>query len=118
MSSFVVGVTTATFTANQDGFNERAEPQTGLRVWTFDAVLPLVTDYTTLFSLLSWQVTIKAMPGGNSRFADIGGGAGRGALTLDNVVGSPFNAALTAVSRPSAYPGGGRKAQVTFQEVP
>lgn len=118
MSTFVIGGTTATFTADQEGFNERSEPQTGLRVWAFNAVLPLLTDYTTLFGLLSWLVTIRAMPGGNSRFADIGGGAGRGALTLDNVVGSPFNAVLTSISRPSAYPGGGRKAQVTFEEVP
>jgi hypothetical protein len=120
VSSFVVGITTATFTADQDGFNERTEPQSGLRVWTFKALLALTTDYTTLFSLQSWLVTKRAMPGGASttRYADVGGGAGRGTLTLDNVVGSPFFAVLTQINRPSAYPSGARYAQVTFEEVP
>jgi hypothetical protein len=118
MSTFVIGGTTATFTADQDGFSESVERQTGLRTWTFSAILTLPADYTTLFGLRSWLVTRKAMPGGAAVFADIAGGAGRGTLTLDNVVGSPFFAALSAITRPSAYPSGARKASVTFEEVP
>ena len=118
MSTFVISSTTSTFTADQDGFSERTDPQSGLRVWTFTALLTASSDYTTLFGLLSWLVSKKAMPGGTGRFVDIGGGAGKGTLTLDNVVGSPFTAALTSINRPSAYPSGSRKAQVTFEEVP
>jgi hypothetical protein len=79
-----------------------------------------VTDYTTLSTLYSYPVSIRTCPGsaGATTYADIGGGAGRGTLTLDNVVGSPFNAALTQISRPSAYPGGGRRCRVVFLEVP
>jgi hypothetical protein len=118
MSTFVIGATTSTFTAESEGYSERTEPQTGLRVWSFTGLFSAATDYTTLFGLLSWLVTKKAMPGGTGRFADIGGGAGKGTLTLDNVVGSPFTAALTSLNRPSAYPSGQRKAQVVFEEVP
>lgn len=118
MTSFVIGATTATFVADQNGFNEKTDPATGLRIWTFAALFTLTTDYTTLFGLLSWLVSKKAMPGGTGVFADIAGGAGKGTLTLDNVVGSPFGAALTSITRPSAYPSGGRRAQVQFDEVP
>jgi hypothetical protein len=118
VSTFVIGGTTATFTADQDGFSESADRQTGLRTWSFTALLAASSDFTTLFGLRSWLVSRKAMPGGTGTFADIGGGAGKGVLTLDNVVGSPFNVALSAINRPSAYPSGQRKAQVTFEEVP
>lgn len=116
MSTFVISATTATFIADEDGFAERMDG--GLRVWQFTAVLPTATDYTALFGLRSWLVSKRPIPGGSATFADVGGGAGKGALTLDNVVGSPFTAALTRVDRPSAYPGGARKCQVTFEEVP
>lgn len=118
MSTFVVGVTTATFTADQEGFSERMDA--GLRVWDFNALLVLATDYTTLYALRSWLVSKRPIPGGlaSSTVVDIGGGAGKGTFTFDNVLGSPFTAVLTRIQRPSAYPGGGRKVQVTFEEVP
>jgi hypothetical protein len=118
MSSFQVGATLVTFSANMDGFEEQRP--TLLRSWTFDAYLALSTDYTVLYSLYSYPVSIRTCPGsaGATSYADIGGGAGRGTLTLDNVIGSPFNAALSQISRPSAYPGGGRRCRVTFLEVP
>lgn len=118
MSAFQVGTTIVNFTANMDGFDEQRP--TLLRTWDFEAYLALSTDYTLLYSLFSYPVSLRICPGsaGATMFADIGGGAGRGTLTLDNVVGSPFNAALVRISRPSAYPGGGRRCRVSFQEVP
>jgi hypothetical protein len=118
MSTFVISASTSTFTADQDGFSESYDQQTGLRNWSFTALLPTSTDYTTLFGLRSWQVSRYAAPGGSGVFADVGGGSGKGTLTLDNVVGSPFGAVLYSISRPSAYPGGQRKATCTFWEVP
>lgn len=118
MSTFVISATTSTFTADSEGFSEATDPQTGLRTWSFTALLAAASDFTTLFGLRSWLVSRYAMPGGSGRFADVGGGAGSGAFTLDNAVGSPFTAVLVGINRPSAYPGGARKAQVTFWEVP
>jgi hypothetical protein len=119
LSSFAIAPTTVTFIADLDTFNERTDG--GLRVWEFKAYLTLPTDYTSLFSLRSWLVSKKPMPGGTTSaatFVDIAGGAGKGTLTLDNVVGSPFTAALTRIQRPSAYPGGSRYANCTFEETP
>lgn len=118
MSSFTVATTAVTFTANQDNFSERKDAL--LRSWDFEAFLANATDFTTLVSLWSGPVSVRYCPGtaGATAYADIGGGAGSGSLVLDNVVGSPFTAALVRIERPSAYPGGGRRARVTFQEVP
>jgi hypothetical protein len=118
MSSFVVGTTTGSFTVNMDGFSEQRP--TLLRTWDFEAILTLSTDYTTLNSLFSYPVNVRTAPGsaGATMYIDVGGGAGKGTLTLDNVVGSPFTAILTRISRPSAYPSGSRRVRVTFQESP
>lgn len=118
MSSFAVGATSVSFTANQDNFSEQKDAL--LRVWNLELYLASATDFTTLASLWSGPVTKRYCPGtaGATAYADIGGGAGSGTLTLDNVVGSPFTAALTRIERPSAYPGGGRRARVIFEEVP
>lgn len=119
MSSFTVsGHTACTFTASQDGFTERW--QNHLRTWNFELFLASASDYTTLIALYSEPVVIRLCPGtaGATPYADIGGGVGSGALVLDNVVGSPFTAALTGMDRPSAYPGGGCRVRATFQEVP
>lgn len=118
MSSFQVGATIVNFSANQDGFQEQY--LTLLRTWSFEAILTVTTDYTTLISLLSYPITVRACPGsaGATMDVDIGGGVGKGTLTLDNVVGSPFTAALESIQRPSAYPGGGLRARVSFQECP
>lgn len=118
MSSFQVSATVVSFTAMPDGFSERRD--TLLRTWDFDAYLVLATDYTTLASLMSAPYHVGVCPGsaGVTYYVHIGGGAGQGTLSLDNVVGSPFTAALVKMDRPSAYPGGGRKCRVTFQECP
>lgn len=118
MSSFQIGLTLVTFTANMDSFSEQY--QTMLRTWDCEIYLTASTDYLTLVSLLSYPVSIRACPGsaGVTMVADIAGGAGKGSLALDNVIGSPFNAVLTRIERPSAYPSGGRRCRVTFQEVP
>lgn len=116
MSSFQVGATVASFIDTT--MSERRD--TLLRVWELELYLALATDYTTLASLMSAPYHIGVCPGGAgvTYYVDIGGGAGPGTLTLDNVVGSPFNAALVRMDRPSAYPGGARKVNVTFQECP
>ncbi|GAC1397733.1 MAG: hypothetical protein NVSMB60_08090 [Mycobacterium sp.] len=118
MSTFAIGLSTVTFVADQPSFNERNDG--GLRVWEFNAYLSLPADYTTLFSLRSWLVSKRAIPGGSAlaTVIDVGGGAGKGTLTLDFVLGSPFTAILTRITRPSSYPGGGRRAIVTFDESP
>lgn len=116
-STFAIGANTVSFTADENGFTERIDG--GLRVWDFTAFLVLSTDYTLLFSLRSWLVSKKPIPSGaaSATFVDVGGGAGKGTLTLTNVLGSPFTAVLTRIQRPSAYPGGSRKVQVTFEEA-
>lgn len=118
MSSFVVSGTTATFLVDQDGFNERRD--TALRTWDLQLFLAAEADYTTLASLWSGPIHIGLCPGsaGATYYVHVGGGAGPGALTLDNVVGSPFTAVLIRLARPSAYPSGGRKCMATFQEAP
>lgn len=118
MSTFQVGVGLVTFTADQEGFSERTDG--GLRVWDFTTLLVLSTDYTAMYALRSWLVSKRPIPAGTAlaTVVDVGGGAGKGTLTLDNVLGSPFTAVLTRIQRPSAYPGGSRRVQVTFEEVP
>lgn len=118
MSSFQVAATSVTFVVNQDNFTERRDSL--LRVWDVELFLTLAADYTTLNGLFSAPVSTRICPGsaGATAYVDIGGGAGKGTLTLDNVAGSPFTAALTRLDRPSAYPGGGRKVRASFQECP
>jgi hypothetical protein len=118
VSTFQVAATIASFTVNQDGFTERRD--TLLRVWELELFLALSTDYTTLAALMSAPYHVGVCPGsaGVTYYVDIGGGAGQGTLTLDNVVGSPFTAALVRMERPSAYPSGARKVRATFQECP
>lgn len=118
MSSFTVGATAVTFTDSSQGFSERRSNL--LRTWDLDIYIASPTDYATLESLWSGPVTIRTCPGsaGATPYADIAGGAGAGALVIDNHPGSPFTAALTRLDRPGAYPGGGRRCTVTFQEVP
>lgn len=118
MSSFTVGATSVTFTAQDQGF---VEHKAGLlRTWDMELYLANATDFSTFLSLWSGPVSIRTCPGsaGATAFADIAGGAGSGALVIDNATGSPFTAALVRIDRPSAYPGGGRRCSATFQEVP
>lgn len=117
MSSFQIGATLVNFTVNQDSFSERKDNPV-LRTWDLELYLVLVTDYTLLIGLVSGPVTVRLCRGSAGITADIamGGGPGPGTLTLDNVVGSPFLAAMTRLERPSAYPSGSRRCRVTFQE--
>lgn len=118
MSSFQIGSTTVNFTVNQESFSERKENPV-LRTWDLELYLVLVADYTALIGLVSGPITVRLCRGTAGITADIamGGGPGPGTLTLDNVVGSPFNAALVRLERPSAYPSGSRRCRVTFQET-
>lgn len=116
MSRFTIAASFVNFTVDQEGFVERWDGP--LRVWEFTGLLALSTDYTTLITLRSWLVTKRPIPAGVTTYIDVGGGPGRGILALDNVLGSPFTAILTRLQRPSAYPGGSRKVQMTFEESP
>lgn len=118
MSSFQapIGGTSVTFTVADQGY---AEHQDGLlRTWDLLLYLANATDYATLVSLWSGPVSVRVCPGsaGATAYVDIAGGAGRGTLTVDNVAGSPFTAALVRITRPSAYPGGSRRCSASFQE--
>lgn len=117
MSTFQIGATTVTFTVNQDSFSERKDNPV-LRAWDVELYLTLAADYTSLIGLVSGPITVRLCRGSAGITADIamGGGPGPGTLTLDNVVGSPFLAALTRLERPSAYPSGGRRCRASFQE--
>jgi hypothetical protein len=118
MSSFQISATTVTFTVNQDNFSERKDNPV-LRTWDLELFLALASDYTALIGLVSGPITVRLCRGSAGITADIamGGGPGPGTLTIDNVIGSPFNAALTHLDRPSAYPGGGRRCRASFQET-
>lgn len=118
MSSFQVGATSVSFLVVPEAFSERRGDV--LRTWDGELYVTTAADYTTLNSLFSGPVSVRTCPGsaGATAYVDIGGGAGKGTLTLDNVAGSPFTAALVRLERGSAYPGGGRRCRATFQEAP
>lgn len=118
MSSFQVSSTTVNFTVNQDSFSERKDNPV-VRTWDLELYLALSTDYTALVTMVCGPVTVRLCRGTNGVTADIaiGGGPGPGILTMDNVVGSPFQAVLTSLTRPSAYPSGAKRCHATFQET-
>lgn len=118
MSSFTVGATTVNFTDSSQGFSERRSNL--LRTWDLEVFLASASDYADFEGLWSGPVNVRVCPGsaGATAYVDIAGGAGSGTLVIDNHPGSPFSVALTRIDRPSAYPGGGRRCTVTFQEVP
>jgi hypothetical protein len=118
MSSFVVGGTTVNFTIDYQGFFEHKANL--LRTWDFTVLLANATDYASLAGLWSGPVNVRACPGsaGATPYVDIAGGAGKGTLTIDNASDSPYTAALVRMDRPSAYPSGGRRCTVSFQECP
>lgn len=115
MSSFQIGGTTVTFIVDMDQFAERVDGP--LRTWDLRLFLSAAADYASLLSLRSWQVSVRPIPGASVAYVDIGGGAGAGTLTIDNVADSPFTAALTKMDRQSAFPGGGRICRATFQQT-
>lgn len=100
MSQFAVAGTIATFTALLTGFSDKGG---ALETITFGIEVDSATEWGALFSLRSWSVSQRPIPGGNTVYVDIGGGAGAGTLTLDNL--DSHTAVLTDVSRDLLEPG-------------
>src|SRR5579859_302872 len=109
MSTFTIGATTAAFTALEP-FSDKG---LALEEWTFDVEIDDATTWGAFFSLRSWNVTQRPIPGGNTVYVDIGGGAGQGFLQVDNL--DPHFAVLTGLTRSILEPGSLRsKATATF----
>jgi hypothetical protein len=106
VSSFSVGGTGVTFTALDTSFNDRGG---SLEEYTCQILVNSASEWGALFSLRSWNVTTRPIPGGNNVYVDIGGGAGVGTLTLDNLNGGgaamSHQAVMTALSRDYVEPG-------------
>lgn len=100
MSSFSVSGTSVTFIATVDSFSDKGGP---LEEVTVGLLIPDATTWGALFSLRSWNVVQRPIPGGNVVEVDILGGAGVGALVIDNL--DPHNAILIALSRSEIEPG-------------
>jgi len=109
MSTFTIGATTAAFTALEP-FSDKG---LALEEWTLDIEVDDPTTWGALFSLRSWLVTQRPIPGGQNVYVDIGGGAGQGWLIVDNL--DPHFAVLTALTRNLVEAGAQRsKATATF----
>src|SRR5438270_163126 len=91
MTSFTVNGTTVSFTALETAFNDKGGP---LEEITIEILVANATDWGALFSLRSWNVTQRPVPGGNNVIVDIGGGLVLDALSAqvsygwDQVAGS------------------------------
>lgn len=94
MSSFSVSGTTAQFTALGSSFSDHGG---ALEQITIGILVDGAAQWGALFSLRSWSVTQRPIPGGNTVYVDIGGGAGAGSLTIDFL--DSHTAILTDVSR-------------------
>lgn len=103
MSSFSVSGTTANFTALGTQFADRGG---ALEQITIGILVESAGDWGALFSLRSWSVTQRPIPGGNTVYVDIGGGAGAGSLNIDNL--DSHSAILMDVSRDLLEPGAAR----------
>jgi len=110
MSSFNVGGTNVSFIATIEGFSDKGGP---LEEITLGLLIANATDWGALFSLRSWSVTQRPIPGGNIVYVDIAGGAGVGSLNIDNL--DSHSAILIALTRAEIEPGSLRsRAQGTF----
>lgn len=110
MTQFTVGGTTATFTALDVGFSDKGG---ALEQITMGILCDSATDWGALFSLRSWGVVQRPVPGGNVVRVSVLGGAGPGALAIDNL--DPHTAVLLDVSRDIIEPGSLRsKGSATF----
>lgn len=110
MASYQIGGTTAQFTALDIGFSDRGG---ALEQLTVGILVETATDWGALFSLRSWAVTQRPIPGGNTVYVDIGGGAGTGSLQIENL--DNHTAVLMEVSRDTIEPGSLRsKGTATF----
>lgn len=110
MSSFNVAGTSVSFLATTEGFSDKGGP---LEEITVGLLVPDATSWGALFSLRSWAVTQRPVPGGTNVIVDIGGGAGVGTLHIDNL--DPHQAVMIALSRAEIEPGSLRsRATATF----
>lgn len=100
MSTYTISGTTATFTALDVGFSDKGG---ALEQITLGILCDSATDWGALFSLRSWGVTQRPIPGGNTVYVDVTGGAGPGALAIDNL--DAHTAILLDVSRSQIEPG-------------
>jgi hypothetical protein len=99
MTQFAVGGTAVNFEAVET-FSDKGG---ALEEITVGILIDNATDWGALFSLRSWNVTQRPIPGGNVVYVDIGGGAGPGSLSIDNI--DSHTAILTALSRTDIEPG-------------
>lgn len=109
MASFQVGGLTASFTALSLGFNDKGG---ALEQITVGILVDSATVWGALFSLRSWSVTQRPIPGGNTVYVDIGGGAGPGSLTIEHL--DSHTAVLLDLSRDMIDPGGRSKGSAVF----
>jgi hypothetical protein len=100
VSSFSVGGTGVTFDATADGFSDKGGP---LEEITVGLLIENASAWGALFSLRSWNVSQRPVPGGNNVIVDIGGGAGVGSLSIDNL--DSHQAILITLTRAEIEPG-------------
>ncbi len=93
MASFSVSGTTASFAAVET----LSDKGGALETITIGLLVNSATDWGALFSLRSWSVTQRPIPGGNTVYVDVGGGAGPGSLNIENF--DSHTAILLDVSR-------------------
>lgn len=106
MSSFSAGGTGVSFTVLETAFNDKGGP---LEEFTCQILVNSATEWGALFSLRSWNVSLRPIPGGNTVYVDIGGGAGEGTLSIDDLNGGgaalSHKAVMTGLSRDYVEPG-------------
>lgn len=98
-SSFTIGATTVSFDA-VESITDEAGP---LEEITIGLLVASSTEWGALFSLRSWDVTTRPIPGGSTVYVDIGGGAGPGSLVIDGI--SSHTAVLTKLTGQEIEPG-------------
>ena len=110
MSSFSVSGTGVSFDATTESFNDKGGP---LEEITVGMLIPDATSWGALFSLRSWNVIQRPIPGSDTVYVDVGGGAGPGSLNIDNL--DSHSAILISLSRAEIEPGTLRsRATATF----
>lgn len=113
MTSFSVGGTSASFTALSTSYSDRGG---ALEQITVGILVDNASIWGAFFSLRSWGVTQRPIPGGSNVYVDIQGGAGAGTLNLDNF--DSHTAILTDISRDLVEPGAARsRGTATFLVV-
>jgi hypothetical protein len=100
LSSFQVASTGVNFDVVDASFSDKGG---ALEEITATLIVANATDWGALFSLRSWNVSQRSIAGGDTTYVDIGGGAGAGSLSIDNL--DSHNAVMTAISRDYVEPG-------------